>query len=84
MILGAGIDDHSEFVELVQDKLSEIQFSNDSGQGRQASKYVGGEVKNLTDSKTTHVTLAFEGLDFHKSLPLLIAKNILSGRSAFI
>ena len=81
VILGAGIDDHNEFVELVQDKLSEIQFSNEPSQKREAASYTGGEVKSLTDSKTTHVTLAFEGLNFHKSLPLLIAKNILSGTS---
>ena len=84
VILGAGVDSHTEFVELVQDKLAEINLSNQGRHTAGKSDYVGGEVKTLTDSKTTNVTLAFEGLAYSKSLPLLIAKTILSGNLIII
>ena len=78
IILGAGIDSHNEFLELVNDKLSEIQLSSFPKNTREEGKYLGGEVRNLNDSKTTNVTIAFEGQTFKKGLPLLIAKTILA------
>ena len=76
IISAAGIESHDEFVDLVNEKLS-TNILNDSSSQREAAKYVGGEVRNLTEANSIHIALAFEGANYRSSLPLLIASEVL-------
>ena len=76
VISAAGVENHDEFVDLVNEKLS-TSILNDSSRDRDAAKYVGGEVRNLTDANNIHIVLAFEGASYKSSLPLLVASEIL-------
>jgi hypothetical protein len=50
------------------------------GKDRSQAKYVGGEVRNLTESSNIHIALAFEGAHHNNSLPLQIAQAILGSK----
>ena len=72
VISAAGVESHDEFVDLVNEKLNS-SILNDASRDRDAAKYVGGEVRNLTDANNIHIVLAFEGASYKSSLPLLVA-----------
>ena len=76
IISAAGIENHDEFVDLVNEKLS-TTILNDSSSQRESAQYVGGEVRNLTEANSIHIALAFEGANYKSSLPLLIASEVL-------
>ena len=44
---------------------------------RSSSTYVGGEIRNLTESSSIHVALAFQGASHQNSLSLLVAQEVL-------
>ena len=76
IIAGAGVEAHEEFVDVVSQKLASTILPAKSTE-REAAKYVGGEVRNLTEANNIHVVLAFEGATHANSVPLLIAEEIL-------
>ncbi|MCB0369784.1 MAG: insulinase family protein [Bdellovibrionales bacterium] len=76
VISAAGVENHDEFVDLVNEKLATTMLK-DSPNAREAATYVGGEVRNLTEANNIHIVLAFEGANYKNSLPLLIANEIL-------
>lgn len=76
VISAAGVENHEEFVELVNDKLSSSILSSGSAD-RAAATYTGGEVRNLTEANNIHLVLAFEGANYKTSLPLLLAEEVL-------
>lgn len=76
-VCAAGVENHSEFVDLVSEKLSFIQ----SAQGqrtsqREASQYVGGEVRNLTQDNSVALALVFQSVNWTSSD--LAALNVLN------
>lgn len=71
-----GVENHQEFVDLVQEKMFSTQLST-KGRDRSQAQYVGGEVRNLTESSNVHIAIAFEGASHRNSLPLAIAETIL-------
>ena len=44
---------------------------------RESSKYVGGEIRNYSDSSLVHVALAFEGANYSNAWALMVANEIL-------
>merc|ERR1712048_239916 len=58
---GAGVENHEEFVELVNNKLSFIQGMNEASAEREASEYRGGQNMVGTQGNTTDIALLFEG-----------------------
>lgn len=50
---------------------------NNSNFERSPAKYVGGEVRNLTEANNVHIVLAFEGSQHKNSVPLLVAEEVL-------
>ncbi len=60
----------------MNDKFNSTLLPNPSTE-REAAKYVGGEVRNLTEANNIHIVLAFEGGNYKQSLPLLVAEEIL-------
>ena len=83
VISATGIENHEEFVDLVRDKMNLTQLG-DNRADREAARYVGGEVKNLTDSSVAHVALAFEGANYANAWALLVANEILDSNSKII
>lgn len=65
-ICGAGIESHQEFVDLVVSKLGGLPKSDQVSE-REAAGYQGGEVRNLNDASTTHLSLVFEGANYKSS-----------------
>jgi predicted Zn-dependent peptidase len=76
VISATGVENHQEFVDLVQEKMFSTQLST-KGRDRSQAQYVGGEVRNLTESSNVHIAIAFEGASHRNSLPLAIAETIL-------
>jgi len=73
IISAAGVENHEEFVEVVNEKLSSSILNNNSTYEREPAKYQGGEVRNLTEANNINLVLAFEGSNFFNALPLLLA-----------
>lgn len=76
VISAAGVESHEEFVDVVNEKLASTLLPAKQSE-REAAKYVGGEVRNLTEANNIHVVLAFEGANHKNSLPLLLAEELL-------
>lgn len=76
VIAAAGVESHEEFVDVVNEKLATTVLPSKSSE-RETAKYVGGEVRNLTEANNIHIVLAFEGANHRTSLPLLLAEEIL-------
>ena len=60
---GAGVENHAEFVELVQNKLSFIPHLGQSADPnfRPMAEYRGGEQRVASDGNTMDVSIAFQG-----------------------
>lgn len=76
VISATGIENHQEFVDLVSEKLYYTQLGS-TKPAREASKYTGGEIRNLIDSSNVHVALAYEGATYKDAYCLLVAAEIL-------
>jgi processing peptidase subunit beta len=80
VISAAGVEAHEEFVEVVNEKLASSLLPSKQAE-RETAKYVGGEVRSLTEANNIHLVLAFEGATHTNALPLLLAEELLgSGR----
>jgi len=76
VISATGVENHQEFVDLVNEKFALTGLGSTKPQ-REASKYVGGEIRNFTDSNLSHVSLAFEGSNYQDAYTLLVASEVL-------
>lgn len=76
VIAATGVENHQEFVDLVNEKMFFTQLPSKSTP-RTPSTYLGGEVRNLTESSSIHVALAFQGAAHQSAIPLLIAQEVL-------
>jgi predicted Zn-dependent peptidase len=82
VIAAAGVEAHEEFVDVVSEKLATALLPAKQAE-REAAKYVGGEVRNLTEANNIHVVLAFEGASHANALPLLLAEELLGNGRKF-
>jgi hypothetical protein len=57
--VGAGVENHGEFVDLVSEKLSHIPAVVGEPKGRESSEYSGGEVRNLTEGSSLDLAIVF-------------------------
>jgi predicted Zn-dependent peptidase len=76
VVSATGVENHQEFVELVSEKFSLTQLGSTKPQ-REASQYVGGEIRNFVDSNLAHVAFAFEGTTYQDAYTLLVASEVL-------
>jgi len=67
LILGSGVKNHSEFVNLAKERLGEFLPVPEHQYERKASQYIGGEFRNWTETPNTSVTVAFEGANWSSS-----------------
>lgn len=61
IVCGAGIENHVEFVDLVNQKIGSLPKSS-GAQPRSKAEYLGGEVRNLSDSNDAHLSIVFQSL----------------------
>jgi len=59
-VCAAGVDDHSEFVKLVESKLSFLPTNAGQAKKRAVSEYRGGESRNETGADEVTLALAFK------------------------
>ncbi|OMJ75208.1 hypothetical protein SteCoe_25721 [Stentor coeruleus] len=68
-VWGAGVKNHAEFVDTVTPYFVHLEPSK--AKPREASKYLGGDHKEICDSSLTHVSFSFQG-------PSRVDKNLAS------
>lgn len=59
--MGSGVKNHAEFVNLAKERLGEFLPVPEHQYERTESNYIGGEVRNWTETPNTSITVAFEG-----------------------
>jgi len=64
LIVAAGVQNHSEFVELVKERIGEILPVPEHVYERAPATYIGGEQRVWTESPQTSLSLAFEGANW--------------------
>lgn len=65
MIIGSGVKNHSEFVNLAKERLGEFLPVPEHQYERKGAQYIGGEYRNWTETPQTNITVAFEGATWH-------------------
>lgn len=65
--MGSGVKNHSEFVNLAKERLGEFLPVPEHQYQRHQSQYIGGELRNWTETPNTSITVAFEGADWSSS-----------------
>lgn len=58
-VCAAGVENHQEFVDLVESKLAFIPAVEGGARSRESSEYNGGELRNHTDANDLTLALAF-------------------------
>lgn len=84
-IAAAGIEDHDEFVRLVESKLSSLQGfgANITSKTRKPSQYTGGESRTETGSPEATLGLAFQSVPWNnQDIFAFQVLNTLMGSSA--
>lgn len=67
IILGSGVKNHSEFVNLAKERLGEFLPVPEHQYERQSASYIGGEYRNWTETPNTNITVAFEGANWNST-----------------
>lgn len=60
LIVASGIQNHQEYVDLVKERLGELLPTPEHNFQREASEYIGGELRQWSETPATSITLAFE------------------------
>jgi len=81
-VCAAGVENHHEFVDLCEAKLSFIPAQSDAKQ-RERSEYVGGEARLQSTANDTTLALAFESVPWtHENVFAFQVLNTLLGSSS--
>lgn len=84
---GAGVENHEEFVEMVQNKLSFIPHLGNAADPnfRPMAQYRGGEQRISSDSNTTDIAVCFQGASWTDSdvAALQVAAALVGNSNSF-
>jgi predicted Zn-dependent peptidase len=61
VIVGSGVRNHQEFVDLVKERIGELLPVPEHMYDRKQANYIGGEYRTWTETPSTRITLGFEG-----------------------
>ena len=67
IIVGSGIKNHQEYVDLVKERIGELLPVPEHLYERKGSNYIGGEYRTWTETPQTRITLAYEGTAWSNS-----------------
>lgn len=62
LIVAGGVKNHSEFVDLVKERLGDMLPVPEHQYNRPQAEYIGGEYRTWTESPQTNIQLAFESV----------------------
>lgn len=80
LIVASGIKNHSEYVDLVKERLGDLLAVPEQQYQREASEYIGGEYRTWTESPQTNISLAFESVPWKSTqVPTFYVMNTLIG-----
>lgn len=82
LIVASGVKNHREFVDLVKERLGELLPVPEHEYKRDKAEYIGGEYRTWSESPSTHIMLAFEGVNWtSKDISTSYVLNSLIGDS---
>ena len=82
LIVASGVHNHSEFVELVKERLGELLPVPEHLYERKPAEYIGGEYRNWTETPDTNIMLAFESVPWKdRDVPACHVMGALLGES---
>jgi len=64
LIVASGIKNHSEYVDLVKERLGDLLTVPEHLYERKPSEYIGGECREWCESPNTNISLAFESVSW--------------------
>jgi len=84
LIVGGGVHNHNEFVDLVKERIGEILPVPEHAYERQAAQYIGGEYRSWSESPQTNITLAFESAPWNSEdvFPSFVAATLLGNANS--
>lgn len=85
LIVANGVHNHQEFVSLVKERLGELLPVPENQYVRKSSEYIGGELRNWTETPNTQISVAFEGASWGSThQPALLVASALLGSTASV
>lgn len=83
LIVGSGVKNHKEFVDLVKERLGELLPVPEHLYERTPSQYIGGEHRTWTETPQTNITIGFQSVAWnHADNAVFHLLNTLIGSSA--
>lgn len=80
LIVGSGVKNHKEFVDLTKERLGDMLAVPEHQYVREQSEYIGGEYRTWTESPQTSISLAFESVPWaHEDVHAFYVMNTLIG-----
>jgi len=80
LIVGSGVHNHREFVDLVKERIGELYPVPEHEYIRKPAEYIGGEYRTWTETPQTNIMLAFESVPWrHEDLVAFYVVNTLIG-----
>jgi predicted Zn-dependent peptidase len=85
LIVASGVKNHSEYVDLVKERLGDVLAVPEHHYVRKASEYIGGEYRTWTESPTTSIQVAFESVSWghHDVAAFYLMNQLLGSAQAF-
>jgi len=82
LIVASGVKNHTEYVELVKERLGDVLAVPEHQYGRSQSEYIGGEYRTWTESPQTTIQVAFESCPWgHADVPAFQLMQQLTGNA---
>jgi len=82
LLVASGVQNHSEYVDLVKERLGELLPVPEHNYQRTPSEYIGGECRTWAETPACNITLAFEADQWNnenQSIPAYYVMNQLIG-----
>jgi predicted Zn-dependent peptidase len=82
LIVAGGVKNHTEYVELVKERLGDVLAVPEHHYARKSSEYIGGEYRTWTESPQTSIQVAFQSVPWaHNDVPAFQIMNELIGQA---
>jgi len=85
IISASGVKNHTEYVELVKERLGDVLAVPEHHYERKAAEYIGGEYRTWTESPLTSIQVAFQSVPWgHADVPVFqLVQEIMGSAHAF-
>ena len=81
-VIGSGVRNHQEFVDLVKYNLSSLNPVRESGFERKQSEYIGGEYRTFTETPETNIILGYQSVNWgHRLMPAFAVMHTIFGNA---